>query len=168
MPSPEQTFWTRHGCIVQPMKCPTCGSHDTHVIDTVRDPGGNIRRRRVCRACGRRFNTIERVVDSTPLVVKRSGRRESFNRDKILEGIRIACAKRPVAAEDIERLVSQVESRVLAMNKSEVAAREIGDLVLQGLRELDEVAYIRYAIVYLNLKDLESVKHEIERLLSER
>jgi transcriptional repressor NrdR len=164
----EHRFYTRYGLTVQAMKCPACGSHDTYVVDTVRDSSGNIRRRRACRACGRRFNTIERVVDTTPLVVKRSGRRESFNRDKILEGIRIACAKRPVAAEDIERLASQVESRVLAMNKSEVAAREIGDLVLQGLRELDEVAYIRYAIVYLNLKDLESVKREIERLLSER
>jgi len=102
------------------------------------------------------------------LVVKRGGRREAFNREKILEGVRISCAKRPVAAEDIERLVNQIEANVLAMNKSEVTAREIGDMVLRGLRELDEVAYIRYAIVYLNLKDLESVKNEIERLLSER
>ncbi len=104
----------------------------------------------------------------TPLVVKRGGRREAFNREKILEGVRIACAKRPVAAEDIERLANQIEARVLAMNQKEVPARTIGDMVLQGLRELDEVAYIRYAIVYLNLKDLESVKNEIERLLGER
>ena len=150
------------------MKCPNCGSGDTHVIDTAREPSGGIRRRRSCKACGRRFSTVERVVEATPLVVKRGGRREAFNRDKILEGVRISCAKRPVAAEDIERLVNQIEANVLAMNKSEVPAREIGDMVLQGLRELDEVAYIRYAIVYLNLKDLESVKNEIERLLSER
>jgi len=150
------------------MKCPNCGSGDTYVIDTAREPSGGIRRRRSCKACGRRFSTVERVVEATPLVVKRGGRREAFNRDKILEGVRISCAKRPVAAEDIERLVNQIEANVLAMNKSEVPAREIGDMVLQGLRELDEVAYIRYAIVYLNLKDLESVKNEIERLLSER
>jgi len=93
------------------MKCPACGSNDTHVIDTVRDSVGNVRRRRTCRSCGRRFNTIERVVDSMPLVVKRSGRREAFNRDKILEGIRIACAKRPVAAEDIERLAVRLSPR---------------------------------------------------------
>ncbi|MCS7056235.1 MAG: transcriptional regulator NrdR [Thermoflexales bacterium] len=150
------------------MKCPSCGSSDTHVIDTVREPSGGIRRRRSCKACGHRFNTIERIVETTPLVIKRDGRREPFNREKILEGVRIACAKRAVAAEDIERLVNQIEARVLAMNVSEVTARTIGDMVLQGLRELDEVAYIRYAIVYLNLKDLESVKGEIERLLGER
>ena len=107
-------------------------------------------------------------MEATPLVVKRNGQREPFNRNKILEGVRISCAKRPVAAERIERLVNQVEANVLAMNKGEVTVREIGDMVLRGLRELDEVAYIRYAIVYLNLKDLESVKSEIERLLSER
>ena len=101
-------------------------------------------------------------------MVKRGGRREAFNRDKILEGIKISCAKRPVSAEDIDRLVDQVEAQVIALNKSEVAARDIGDMVLNGLRRLDEVAYIRYAIVYLNLKDLESVKKEIEKLLAEK
>ena len=102
------------------------------------------------------------------MVVKRGGRRESFNREKILEGLRISCAKRPVAAEDIERLANQIEAQVVGMSMGEVPARDIGDLVLTGLRGLDEVAYIRYAIVYLNLKDLESVKGEIERLLGER
>jgi transcriptional repressor NrdR len=150
------------------MKCPACGSSETHVIDTVREPAGGIRRRRTCKQCGKRFSTVERIVEATPLVVKRGGRRETFNREKVAEGIRISCAKRPVAAEDIERLVNQVEAQVMAMNKSEVPARDIGDMVLQGLRELDEVAYIRYAIVYLNLKDLESVKGEIEKLLGER
>ncbi len=151
------------------MKCPACGSQDTHVIDTTRDASGNgIRRRRACRACGKRFTTIERLLDTTPLVVKRDGRRESFNRDKVAEGIRIACAKRPVAAEDIERLAGQVEAQVMGMSKPEITAREIGDMVLEGLRQLDEVAYIRFAIVYLNLKDLESIQKEIAKLLSER
>ena len=150
------------------MKCPMCGSSSTHVIDTIREPSGGIRRRRECRSCNKRFSTVERVVESTPLVVKRGGRREAFNRDKILEGIKISCAKRPVSAEDIDRLVDQVEAQVVALNKSEVAARDIGDMVLNGLRRLDEVAYIRYAIVYLNLKDLESVKKEIEKLLAEK
>ena len=103
-----------------------------------------------------------------PLVVKRGGRREQFNREKALEGIKIACAKRPVSAEAIERLANQVEAQTIALNKSEVQARDIGDMVLRGLRELDEVAYIRYAIVYLNLKDLESVRGEIDKLFSER
>ena len=87
---------------------------------------------------------------------------------KSLEGIKISCAKRPVSAEAIERLANQVESQVIGMNKSEVPARAVGDTVLAGLRELDEVAYIRYAIVYLNLKDLESVRGEIEKLMGER
>jgi transcriptional repressor NrdR len=104
----------------------------------------------------------------TPLVVKRGGRREPFNREKILNGIRMSCTKRPVSAEDIDRLTDQIEAQVMGLNKGEVAARWIGDRVLVGLRELDEVAYIRYAIVYLNLKDLESVKGEIEKLLGER
>jgi transcriptional repressor NrdR len=103
-----------------------------------------------------------------PLVVKSGGRREAFNRDKILAGIRTACTKRPVPAEDIERLVDQIEAQVISMNKAEVSARDIGDLVLNNLRSLDEVAYIRYASVYLRLRDLESVKREIEKLLAER
>lgn len=103
-----------------------------------------------------------------PLVIKRGGRREAFSREKVSEGIRVACAKRPVSAEAIERLVSQIEAEVLAMNRSEVPARDVGDIVLRGLRNLDEVAYIRYAIVYLNLKDLESVRGEIDKLVGER
>ncbi len=138
------------------------------MIDTIREASGSIRRRRVCKSCGRRFSTMERVVEVAPLVVKRGGRRETFDRDKVLEGIRIACAKRPVSATDIERLADQIESQVLGLGKPEVAARDVGDIVLRGLRGLDEVAYIRYAIVYLNLKDLESVKGEIEKLLGER
>ena len=150
------------------MKCPACGSESTHVIDTARELTGNIRRRRECMACKKRFSTLERVVDTMPLVVKSGGRRESFNRDKILSGIRTACAKRPVPAEDIDRLVDQIEAQVQAANRSEVSARDIGDMVLNNLRGLDEVAYIRYASVYLHLKDLESVKREIEKLLAER
>ena len=150
------------------MKCPFCGSSDTHVVDTVRELAGGIRRRRACKACSKRFSTVERIVETMPLVIKRGGRREQFNREKILEGIRISCAKRPVSAGDIERLAEQVEAQTLGLNKAEVAARDVGDMVLRGLRELDEVAYIRYAIVYLNLKDLESVKGEIEKLLGER
>jgi len=138
------------------------------VIDTAREPSGGIRRRRECKACEKRFSTVERIVETMPLVVKRGGRREAFDRDKILSGLRTACAKRPVSADDIERLVDQVEAQVLALNKAEVLARDVGDQVLNALRSLDEVAYIRYASVYLHLKDLESVKREIEKLLAER
>ena len=150
------------------MRCPTCGCNETQVLDTVREASGGVRRRRSCKQCQRRFTTVERIVESMPLVIKRGGRREAFSREKVQDGVRGACAKRPVAAEAIDRLVDHVEAQTLAMNCSEVPARDIGDIVLRGLRELDEVAYIRYAIVYLNLKDLESVRGEIDKLVSER
>ena len=102
------------------------------------------------------------------MVVKRGGRREVFDREKVMVGVKVACAKRPVSAPAMERLVDDIEAQILMLNKSEIPARVVGDKVLAGLKELDEVAYIRYAIVYLNLKDLESVKAEIEKLLSER
>ena len=150
------------------MRCPFCNSTDTHVTDTTRDAGGGIRRRRECKSCKKRFSTVERVADHTPMIVKRGGRREMFDREKIMAGVKVACAKRPVSAPAMERLVDDIEAQVLALNKSEVPGRIVGDWVLAGLRELDEVAYIRYAIVYLNLKDLESVQAEIEKLLGER
>jgi transcriptional repressor NrdR len=100
-------------------------------------------------------------------LVKQDGTREEFNRDKLLAGIRIACAKRPVSAADIERLVGEIESTLQRMGKSEVSSRVVGDMVIKGLKELDHIAYVRYAIVYLQLDDLQSIRGEIDRLLSE-
>ena len=104
---------------------------------------------------------------ATPLLVKRDGTREEFSREKLMSGIRVACAKRPVAAADIERLVGEIEAELQQMGKAEVPSRLVGDRVIRKLRELDEVAYIRYAIVYLRLDDLESIQEEIESLLEE-
>jgi len=146
------------------MRCPFCGAHQSKVVDT-REAGESIRRRRECRTCGKRFTTYERIAPSIPQVVKRDGRREEFSREKILRGVRIACAKRPIATEDLERLVNQIETQVYALGKNEVPSRVIGDMVMEGLKKLDEVAYIRFAIVYLPLSDLESVQREIGRLL---
>ncbi|RMF29379.1 MAG: transcriptional repressor NrdR [Chloroflexi bacterium] len=148
------------------MQCPYCGHARTRVVDTTRDARGGVRRRRECRACGRRFSTMERPLLALR-VVKRDGRREAFDREKLLRGIRIACAKRPVATEAIEGLVDRIEARLERMGRAEVDARVIGDLVIEGLKELDKVAYIRYAIVYLGLEDLEAVRAEIDRLLQE-
>ncbi len=148
------------------MQCPYCGYARTRVVDTTRASRGGIRRRRECRACGRRFSTMERPLLALR-VVKRDGRREAFDREKLLRGIRIACAKRPVATEAIEGLVDRIEARLERMGRAEVDARVIGDLVIEGLKELDKVAYIRYAIVYLGLEDLEAVRAEIDRLLQE-
>jgi transcriptional repressor NrdR len=135
------------------------------VLDTTHDSHGGIRRRRKCRRCGQRFSSYERAILSTPLLVKQDGTREEFDREKLARGIRISCAKRPVSAADIERLIGHVESELQKMGKAEVSSRIVGDLVIEGLKDLDQIAYIRYAIVYLGLDDLKAVRHEIDRLL---
>lgn len=147
------------------MKCPYCESEHSRVVDTSHDSHGGIRRRRECDDCGQRFSTYERPILATPLIVKQDGTREEFDRDKLLQGIRISCAKRPVSAADIERMVGEIESALQSMGKSEVSSRVVGDLVISGLKELDQVAYIRYAIVYLGLDDLRAIRNEIDHLL---
>jgi len=149
------------------MKCPFCGDMRTRVIDTTRNARG-VRRRRECKACGQRFSTVERAILTTPLVVKRDGQREEFSREKLLAGLRTACTRRPISAGELERLVDRVESHIRQMGKTEIPSRVIGDLTVQELKELDPVSYIRYAIVYLGLEDLEAVRGEIDRLLGER
>jgi transcriptional repressor NrdR len=149
------------------VKCPYCQHAKTRVLDTSHDTRGGIRRRRVCVSCEQRFSTYERPILATPLLVKRDGTREEFSRDKLKSGIRVACAKRPVAAADIERLVGEIEAELQQMGRAEVPSRLVGDKVIRKLRELDEVAYIRYAIVYLRLDDLDAVRDEIEELLAE-
>lgn len=147
------------------MHCPFCQSQDTRVIDTSHDSKGGIRRRRECQICSRRFTTYERAVQATPLLVKQDGTREEFDQEKLIQGIRIACAKRPVSASEIDRLAGEVESTLRGLGKPEVSSRVVGDLVIGGLKDLDQIAYIRYAIVYLGLDDLQSIRDEINRLL---
>ena len=149
------------------MKCPYCQNEKTRVIDTGHDVRGGIRRRRVCTDCDQRFSTYERPVLATPLLVKQDGTREEFSREKLTIGIRVACAKRPVPATEIERLVGEIEAELQKLGRAEVPSRMVGDKVIKRLKELDEVAYIRYAIVYLRLDDLESIRSEIDRLLAE-
>lgn len=149
------------------MRCPYCGSMHTRVIDTTRKEY-SIRRRRECQGCDRRFSTMERAIMTAPLVVKRDGRREAFDREKVVSGLRVACARRPVSAGDLERVVDRVESHIREIGKTEVPTRAIGDLVIEELKALDPVSYVRYAIVYLGLEDLEEVRAEVNRLLEER
>ena len=149
------------------MRCPYCQNDDSKVIDTTHDSHGGIRRRRECLSCGERFSSYERPVLATPLIVKQDGTREDFDREKLERGIRISCAKRPVSAADIERLVGQVEAELQRLGKSEISSRVVGDLVIKGLKEMDQIAYIRYAIVYLRLDDLHSLRNEIDHLLLE-
>ena len=147
------------------MRCPYCQTDRSRVIDTSHDARGGVRRRRECRNCGQRFSTYERPILATPLLYKQDGTREEFDRDKLVRGIRIACAKRPVSAADIDRLVGEIEAALQAMGKSEVSSRVVGDMVIAGLKELDLIAYIRYAIVYLGLDDLQAIRSEIDRVL---
>lgn len=147
------------------MRCPYCQNDQTRVIDTTHDTRGGIRRRRECESCHQRFSTYERPILATPLVVKRDGTREEFDREKLMRGIRISCAKRPVSAAEIEHLVGEIESSLQQMSRSEVSSRVIGDMVIAGLKNLDQLAYIRYAIVYLHLTDLHAIRKEIDRLL---
>lgn len=146
------------------MKCPYCDHAKTRVIDTSHDTRGGTRRRRVCDNCGQRFSSYERPILATPLLVKQDGTREEFSREKLKGGLKIACAKRPVAAADIERIAGEVEAELQQMGKSEVSSRIVGDSVIEKLKDLDEVAYIRYATVYLGLEDLEAIRKEIDRL----
>lgn len=147
------------------MRCPYCQGEDSRVVDTSHDARGGIRRRRECNNCSQRFSTYERAILANPLLVKQDGTREEFDRDKLLSGIRISCAKRPVSAAEIERLVGEIESALQAMGRAEVSSRVVGDMVIAGLKEMDQVAYIRYAIVYLGLDDLRSIRDEIDHLL---
>lgn len=149
------------------MRCPYCQHSDSIVLDTTHDARGGVRRRRKCARCEQRFSTYERPILATPLLIKTDGTREEFDREKLARGIRISCAKRPVSAADIERLIGEIESSLQRMGRAEVASRIVGDMVIKGLKELDQIAYIRYAIVYLHLGDLQSIRNEIDRLLKD-
>ncbi len=150
------------------MRCPHCESENTRVIDTTHDAKGGIRRRRVCEDCDHRFSTYERPVLSTPLIIKRDNTREEFDKEKLLQGIRLACTKRPVSAEQIERLAGEIEANLQHSTKLEVQSQFIGDMVIEGLRKLDDVAYIRFASVYLPLGNLNALRDEIDRLLERK
>ena len=147
------------------MRCPYCQHTESRVLDTTHDNRGGVRRRRECSQCGQRFSTYERPILATPLLIKRDGTREEFDREKLIRGIRISCAKRPVTATDIDRLIGEIEAALQTMGRAEVSSRVVGDMVIAGLKEMDQIAYIRYAIVYLGLDDLRSIRNEIDRLL---
>jgi transcriptional repressor NrdR len=142
------------------MRCPACGHDQSRVTDsrTVQN-GASIRRRRECETCGRRFTTYERLEESLPMIVKRDGRREPYNRDKLLHGLRLACRKRPVSTRDVEALADSVERTLAKLDKGEVNSALLGDRVMDGLRALDQIAYIRFASVYLSFDDIASFDH---------
>jgi len=149
------------------MKCPFCGASGSRVIDT-RGVKDGIRRRRECQVCGRRFTTYERVAPPRLMVVKADGRREEFQREKLLAGVLKACAKRPIPTEVIEGLVGEIEGELYRRGEREVDSRVIGEMVMERLRELDDVAYVRFASVYRRFADVESLAEEIEKLLERK
>ena len=145
------------------MNCPFCGHTDTRVTDSRPDDDG-IRRRRECLACGRRFSTLERLELAAVAVVKKDGRREEFDRAKIVAGVRKACEKRPIPSGAVEALADEVEQAVFALNKAEVASTYIGELVMERLKTLDHIAYIRFASVYRAFADVDELEQELEAL----
>lgn len=151
------------------MKCRYCASTESKVIDSrPTEDGSAIRRRRECMNCGKRFTTYEKIEEIPIMVVKRDGRREPFDSDKIRIGIRKACEKRPVGADVQDRLAEEVTRDVFNTLASEVTTRDIGEIVMKKLKDVDEVAYVRFASVYREFKDTQTFMHELQRLLDEK
>jgi transcriptional repressor NrdR len=148
------------------MKCPFCGHPEDKVVDSRESKEGEaIRRRRECLGCERRFTTYERIDEIPYMVVKKDGRREKFDRQKVLTGLLKACEKRPVAMGRLAEIVDEVEGRLVESADREVSTADIGKLVMESLRKLDKVAYVRFASVYLDFKDLREFMNELKDLL---
>lgn len=151
------------------MKCPYCGKIDNKVIDSrLSKDGRTIRRRRECLACTRRFTTYERLEEILPMVIKKDGRRESFSREKIISGIKKSCQKRPVSITKIEEFVDSLEVYFQELGKKEIESKEVGEKVITNLKDWDEVAYVRFASVYRQFKDINEFMAELEDILKSR
>lgn len=149
------------------MKCPFCTHDDTRVVDSrLGKEGNNIRRRRECTECERRFTTYERVEETLPLVVKKDGRREAFDRMKIISGMQRACEKRPVSIATIERVVDQMELSLQESGEKEIDASRVGEAVMEALQSIDEVAYVRFASVYRQFRDINEFMAELTDILA--
>lgn len=148
------------------MKCPFCGHPDSKVVDSRPDKGGAaIRRRRECESCAKRFTTHERIEEMLPLICKKDGRREPFDRLKVVSGIKKACEKRPVSIEEIERMADRLEARLQESSEREVPASQVGEWIMKELHDTDEVAYVRFASVYRSFKDISEFMDELQELL---
>ncbi len=148
------------------MKCPYCDHGESKVLDSrVGKDLDTIRRRRECLACGKRFSTAERIEEGLPLVIKKDDRREVFDRGKILNGLTKACEKRPISINNLEKIVSRIEYALLEKGEKEILASDIGEMVMEELRKLDEVAYVRFASVYRQFRDINEFMNELKDLL---
>mgnify|MGYP000873543047 FL=1 len=151
------------------MKCPFCGHEESKVIDSRESKKGiSIRRRRECIACGRRFTTYEKIEEIPYMIVKKDGSRQLFDRQKLLRGLLRACEKRPIPVSKFEEIVEEVESKLQERPEKEMKASEIGEMVMARLKDLDKVAYVRFASVYREFRDVLEFKQELESLLREK
>jgi transcriptional repressor NrdR len=147
------------------IQCPVCGDIDSKVIDS-RSMDDGVRRRRQCLACGNRFTTCERIQSKNVYVIKKDGRREPYNRDKLLTGIRKACEKRPLQMGIIDKMVDGIEAEIYKTGKTEISSSVIGDKVIQKLSELDHIAFIRFASVYRDFTDISDMKNAVDDVLT--
>ncbi|OQW34920.1 MAG: NrdR family transcriptional regulator [Nitrospira sp. SG-bin1] len=151
------------------MKCPFCDELEDKVVDSrMAKEGEVIRRRRECLGCKRRYTTYERVEEILPVVVKKDGRRESFDRNKILVGLKKACEKRPISISTIEAVTDRIEKRIQEMGETEIESRVVGEEVMKELHQLDQVAYVRFASVYREFKDIDQFMDELKTLAQHR
>ena len=151
------------------MKCPFCGYDDSKVLDTrPTDEGYTIRRRRECLKCQKRFTTYEKIEKSPVMVIKKDGNRQAFDRDKIVRGMIKSCEKRPVSADEIEEAVNNIEKKIENSMRREITSLEIGDMVMEELKDLDEVSYVRFASVYREFKDLQYFVDELENFVKKK
>ena len=151
------------------MKCPYCECKETKVIDSRESQNGlTTRRRRECLSCGKRFTTYEKIEKIPYMVIKKDGKRQSFDSEKLLRGLLKACEKRPVPVSELEEIVEEIESSLQERPGKEISASEVGQIVMNKLKKLDKVAYVRFASVYREFKDVLEFKQELERLLKEK
>jgi transcriptional repressor NrdR len=151
------------------MKCPFCENPEDKVIDSRTSKEGNaIRRRRECLKCGKRFTSYERVEDVVPMVVKKDGRREPFNASKIKSGLLIACKKRPIETDRIDEIVDNIEKKLIGLGEKEIQSAWIGEEIMSALKDLDQVAYVRFASVYHQFKDIDAMMAELKMLFDQK
>ena len=152
--------------IVIKMKCPYCSNPDTRVVDSrPAEDGASIRRRRSCDLCGKRFTTYEKVETIPLIIIKKDKAREPYSRMKIENGVIRACYKRPVPADEIEQVVDRIETGIFSLEEKEISSSVIGEMVMDGLKDLDEVAYVRFASVYREFKDVNTFMDELKKIL---
>ena len=151
------------------MKCPFCDHLDDKVVDSrLAREGQLIRRRRECLSCKRRYTTYERIEETQPVVVKKDGRREPFDRQKIFAGLKKACEKRPIKTDDLDAVADRIEKRIQEKSETEVPSRVIGEEIMRELRDLDQVAYVRFASVYRDFKDIDQFMNELRSLARDK